>query len=432
MLVLSTSQSTAPATASVTGEHPLPEEANDHSEECDHKENETGECRGDSAEENITESKEDDLKSANSIAGNFEEKHLPLVANGSSQEVTSEMLVQEGRATTGSDPMHVDGANKGCAMLPQNHTSVTERENVASKILESWVNRLAKWKQEASTLQTEKESLGRAKTSFSLQGPLGVLLPEVIHNFLASISVSTAYDFFSVRFTEASPGIQALIVWRNLCGLESLKAAMLARHMAGIAMRLEKALSSMPPADAYTRTWMGTALACLTASAKEFLINECKLQTAEDFLDTKTTYFSEKLVTWRASKQKSVLKGSGRVAMISSFKAHVRDSLAAEDAKTNGPGRVSSEDELIELSKTMFPSETIENDGAANHTPKQTASKKKSKKSVQELTESHRQNSEAALSSPEFLQKVLRPENVEFLASQGIHTPGTANAGREK
>lgn len=311
-----------------------------------------------------------------------------------------------------------------------------EKQGIAERIITSWKARLERWKRDFLPTQSDADLGETAKSSFSLQGPFGVLFPEILHKFLESISVSTAYDFLSVRFTESSMGMHALVVWRQLCGMDSVKAENLARHMGGIATRVKTALSSVPPVDAHTRKWMSTALACLTATSKEFIIDVCKIESPDAFLNGKTKDFSDKLVAWREKTKKSVLKGSGRVAMISSFKAAVRDSVAAEDTK-DGTGKVVTEDEIIGFSKTMSSSyttsETVSKSVGEASEPKQSKPKQqkpaKPQKEVKQvkdppkLTESERLKAESLMNSTDFLEKVLRQENVEFLATHNIFTP---------
>lgn len=356
-------------------------------------------------------------------------QEAPLVTTGDSTDKESSLQIDASLPPKDSNSSALDGVSSQTLVGDTTVAVVSdEKRATAERILESWVNRLAKWKRVASAAQSEEESLH----AFSLKGPAGVLIPQIIHNFLSSISVSTVHEFLSIRFTEASSPMQGLVAWRKLCGLESVKPENLARHMGGLATRLRTALSSVPPADAYKRKWMGTALACLTAASKEFLIDQCKLQSPEEFLDGRTSDFSDKLVAWRESKKKSVLKGSGRVAMISSFKAQVRDSVAAQETRY-GTGRVCTEDEIIEVWKTLSSANTAEEGTVSLVTNEKPAKKRKEKsipsmvkkrkqKELPTLTESQRQKAESVLKSTEFLEKVLQPENVQFLARHNIFT----------
>ena len=287
-----------------------------------------------------------------------------------------------------------------------------DRLKEADVRLQQWRSRIALWKADEASSETGGQ-LDTIETSFSLQGPVGLLFPQVIRNFLSTISVSSVYEFLRVRVTEASPLVFALTLWRKQCGLEPVKRMGLARHLAGIMNRVETALVSVPPADSYTRKWMGSCLASLTGAAKDFLIDECKLENHQAFVDTTSKVFADKLVMWREEKSMPTLKGSGKVAMISSWKASIRETIIADQ----GEGTVISEDEIIALSKKDAP---VDDDDVPKAVTKKSPKKKPDKAVLPTPADPKK---EAALKSTEFLQKVLRQENVDFLANMGIHTP---------
>jgi hypothetical protein len=308
------------------------------------------------------------------------------------------------------------------SLLGENETSPVsdERLKTAERLLETWMKRYSEWKSE---LDADDESTDDMETSFSLKGPLGLLFPQVIRDFLASVSVTTAYELLSVRTTEASPLLRALYIWRQHCGLQSLKRTLLGRQMSGIVSRIDTALSSVPPVDSYTRKWMGSSLVCLTAAAKEFLIDECKLETPEYFLDRQAKEFSEKLVAWREARKMPPLKGSGKIAMICSWKALIRE-IASADI---GTGKITTEDKIIELSILAASNDDAKDGSDAPPTSKRATSKNKPNKLEKEevpLADPPIQpRDDSALRSEAFLKKVFsRYDIVEFLATVGIHT----------
>jgi hypothetical protein len=316
------------------------------------------------------------------------------------------------------------GAEKPTASLSgENKRSPVSAEQLktAERLLETWMKLYSEWK---NGLGADDESTDDMKTSFSLKGPLGLLLPQVIRNFLASVSVTTAYELLSTRMTEASPLVRALYLWRQHCGLQSLKRTVLGRQMTGIVSRIETALSSVPHVDSYTRKWMGSPLVCLTAAAKEFLIDECKLETPKYLIDGQPKEFTRKLVAWREARKMPPLKGSGKIAMICSWKALIREFASADI----GTGKITTEDEIIELSIPAASCDGGKDDSDAptkytKPTRTRTKAKKPAKEDVPLADAPIQLEDDSALRSEAFMKKVFsRYDILDFLATVGIRT----------
>lgn len=277
----------------------------------------------------------------------------------------------------------------------------------AAAILERWRACVAKFR--AGTDQ-------KGTDTFLLSGPIGQLLPKLVRQFLESVRVYTLLDFFSLKKTEASPLIAYYKDWRKHCLLPPLKGYCLARHLIGMSIRLEKAVRSLPPADAETRKWMSTVLVILTGSSKEFIIDECRVFDVEYFLNERTKEWSDRLVQWRIEQKQPPLKGSGKVAMVSGWKTSLKDSLDVE----KGHGRVLTEAELLKAPPRGADEEEPESEVEESEQKLEIAMtpvKKPEKVSPEQVVYN---SGKAALRSEDFLLSVLRAENVRFLNSIGI------------
>ena len=254
----------------------------------------------------------------------------------------------------------------------------------------------------------------RPVDKFLLSEAIGQLLPNVLREFLGTVDVFTLHDFISLKKTESSPLISSYKDWRNHCMLPPLKGHCLSRHLFGMCIRLEKAVTSIPPVDAETRRWMGTVLVTLTGSAKEFIVDECKIFRVETFLEGRTKEWADRLVMWRNQQNLPYLKGSGKVAMISGWKASLKDSLDVE----NGFGRELSENS----SEPEMPGSPF---GESDNEEAPQMVDDEENNSIRPMVASETPDTahpQRALHSKEFLVSVLRSENVQFLNSIGIWT----------
>ena len=287
---------------------------------------------------------------------------------------------------------------------PRNPTTIQLEK--ALKLLISWKGALAQFYQRKGEANEGAEG-HELPAYFPLDGPVDCLFPKSVLNFLETVRIRSLYSYFSLKKTESSSLIPEYRAWRSHCGLLSLRGFPLARHLAGINTRIEIALSSMPPVDAETQKWMGTVLVILTGCAKDFIVSECKINDAEIFVNGRTKEWSDRLVAWRAIHKMPLLKGSGKVAMISGWKTSLKESLDAE----KGDGRVLTEEELMK-DPPGDPTEILQ--------PK--IKVQLSRKAGKEFKAALYRDAEVALRSPDFLMSVLKSDNAVFLSSVGIST----------
>lgn len=79
-----------------------------------------------------------------------------------------------------------------------------------------------------------------------------------------------------------------------------------------------------------------------TGAALEFVVHRLRMNAAWQFLGSKTKALSIELATWREEKGLPSLKGSGKVAMISAWKAMLRE----ENDAATGAGKILSDVDL--------------------------------------------------------------------------------------
>lgn len=201
-------------------------------------------------------------------------------------------------------------------------TSLTDRQrNAASAKLDTWRKLLA---------QFDPLTRKPLEEQFRLNGPIFFLIPEATRNFLASVPIISLYGFLSLRKTETGAICDMYRLWRKHCSLPDLAPLVLGRHLISTASRIESALTSSPPVDDYTRKWTSDPMVALTGAARDFLVFDQGLFTAYEFVEKKTKDLAAKLEEWRVRKNMPVLKGSGKVAMISQWKASAKEAMEVE------------------------------------------------------------------------------------------------------
>ena len=278
---------------------------------------------------------------------------------------------------------------------------------------------LENWKAAVELWRRENEDEDLTRDQFPLDGPLSRILPASTSNFCASIEVKNAFDFLSLKRTETGVVVDMLRLWRRKCQMVDMSALPLAKHLLGIGLRLETALGSNPHADADTREWMGGQLVVLTGAAKDFIIDECRIFSARDFIERRTKDLSEWLSDWRVAKSLPPLKGTGKVAMISAWKAIVKEAIDVEA----GDGLViKGVDFLREVENEDFE----EKEEKKGRTSEAQVAVKKGKEVKNDPKPSGQQRLvpqiEEALNSPYFLPTLFKEEKVEVMASVGIKT----------
>jgi hypothetical protein len=201
----------------------------------------------------------------------------------------------------------------------------------ASKEMDSKSYAEARMKKWAEILDNGKE-LPRTsmENSFPLTGAISCLLPQAMKNFFSSVPINYVHEFLSLKKTETGAICDLLEAWRNISELPSINKLALAKYLLGLGYRLETALSSIPPPDPMTRKWLNDPIVVMTGAAREFLVEDQGIHTAADFVNTRTKDLAMSLVEWRKAKGMVPLKGSGKVAMISGWKANAKESLEVE------------------------------------------------------------------------------------------------------
>jgi hypothetical protein len=188
----------------------------------------------------------------------------------------------------------------------------------------------------------------------------------------------------------------------------------LAKHLLGIGARMEIGIGGLPHADSYTRLWMGGPLVVLTGAAKDFTITHSKLHDAIDFVTRRTKEMADDLASWRESKGLPLLKGTGKVAMISAWKAMIKEALdvESEDGKLIVGFDFAKAAEAIEVSMPVKKKKEKEKKRERKESKKRGRTPKLKKESA----------NQAALTSPTFLSTLFENDTISVLASVGIKT----------
>jgi hypothetical protein len=298
--------------------------------------------------------------------------------------------------------------------VDQTHHSYEPRIPVDKEDIARAEARLEEWKKLVdSAVHGGSTSRSSISDRFPLDGPISCLLPTSTQNFLASVKVSSLYEFLSMRRTETGAICDMLRVWREECGLSDLNHLALAKHFLGVSSRLEVAICSVVPIDKKTQRWMNDPIIVMTGAAREFLVDHLSIITARQFIETRTKELSEKLVEWREKKGLVPLKGSGKVAMVSGWKACAREEVEAQE----GNGKIITDVDLEAISARDTP---IIRD--------ETAVSTKSSEKVEESSNKKPRPLQANLQvdyashSQLFVEHVLGKDVASFLSSININT----------
>jgi hypothetical protein len=190
--------------------------------------------------------------------------------------------------------------------------------------------RLQDWKE---ALDTAANSSGiKMEDLFPLDGAIRVLFAPATLNFLGSIPVRKLYDFLALKKTETGAVCDMYAEWREVCGFPKIPSLAAAKYLLAVNARIETALSVVPSVAAKDRCWMIDPINVLTGAAREFLVVEEGLVTAASFVETRTKDLAAALVVWREKNGLVPLKGSGKVAMISGWKAAAKEAMEIEAA----------------------------------------------------------------------------------------------------
>jgi hypothetical protein len=307
-------------------------------------------------------------------------------------------------ATNGKKPD--ESASTPKPVIPPRKAPSSSRLHAAEVRLETWKSSIERWRGENDAVL---DTLWNDQ--FPLDGPLSCLLPVCAKHFLASVSIKSAFDFLSLKKTETGIIIEMMLSWRHKCGVIRMAALPLAKLLIGIGLRMEKAIGSIEPADAATREWMGGPMVVLTAAARDFLIVDHKMYSASEFIERQTKLLANALMEWRKGKGLPPLKGTGNVAMISGWKALVKEYIDVEA----GRGRVVTGVDFQKLVESEPPQLPPEEKKTASSSKTQGETKKiKKRKKVDEAKK--------ALNSPSFLLSLFKEENTKVMNSVGIKT----------
>lgn len=196
----------------------------------------------------------------------------------------------------------------------------------ATRIMESWSKKLNGHKIEFHPDDVSK--------NFLLDGPISFLFPKCTQNFLKSIGISTAFDFMCHKKTESGLLVDVYEEWRKACKLAKKPRVVVAKHLVALGLKLEVLIGSICPPATKERRWIAGHTAVLSAAAKDFLF-DIGIVDGPLFVDTMTKKLSDRFELWRETKGLPPLKGTGKVAMISSWKTQIREAqeLEGEDGQ---------------------------------------------------------------------------------------------------
>lgn len=293
----------------------------------------------------------------------------------------------------------------------------------------------SKWK--ANLDARKKPSPDDVIRSFPLDKALSVLLPPALIQFLNAVGIHTAYDFIAARKTENSLLVALFKIWQEKQGMKITRSQNIARFLTSVSSRVQSAITSVAPADSFTRAWSGSNLIALTSSAREFIVFQCRYSDDNSFLEEQTGNIAKKLGNYRAEKGMPVLKGTGNVAVISSYRAIVKDTSdlgeslrrplpivtldikATAASRNNGAG--SSKGKTSSPASTRGRKQKVSNTSVAsqraNTGPGSTSSKPQHDHLSDDISLVMHE-----LQSSDFMHRVLKPSQTKFLQSTGITT----------
>ena len=269
--------------------------------------------------------------------------------------------------------------------------------------------RITFWRE--SIIKFRKQATGRPiqpQEKFRLDGPIQILFPQSTLNFFKSIRLDTVWKFLALRKSETGAVCDLMHIWRRECKMSVIPDIGLGRHFLAVAARVETALTVFPPIPESDRGYMLDPISGITGAAHDFLIRDHKIKSAAEFLDLKTKQLADVLEVWRQDNGMEKLRGSGKVAMISAWKACIKEALEVE----NDPGIVvdlSSYVALVLADKHAAPSGIVTDNG-------------KHADIVNKSTGSRKATPDLTLRSKVTLERVLGEGASALLRSGGIRT----------
>jgi hypothetical protein len=307
------------------------------------------------------------------------------------------------------DEVNQSSPDAQCSDNPVNADTLsaqTRAFEAAEAKLESWKKSIVQWREANNA---HPKSLN--KDQFPIDGPLSCLFPVSAIRFALSANIKNAYDFLSLKKTETGSIVEMYRLWRRKCELSDVGPLPLAKQLLGVGARIEAGIGSMPHADKATMEWMGGPMVVLTGAAKDFIITDSKMYSAIDFVERRTKELANMLEEWRIKKSLPPLKGTGKVAMISGWKALIKEAMDV----ASDEGRIISGVDFAKDVESLSPSRP---EAKKQKTEKQADTKKIPKK----FKKKRAPNIEAALASAAFLKTLFKEDKIVVMASVGIKT----------
>jgi hypothetical protein len=344
----------------------------------------------------------DNPKSEGIIATDVEEQTKPS-GQGSKKRSPEE-----------SSELDVEEKAKASVQSPKKLSDHTAESIIGPKQVKAAETKLESWKEAIDRFRANNDIAEKSvdKEQFSLSGPLSCLFPVCDQRFFASVPIKYAFDFLKLKKTETGVVVDMLSLWRRQCKLADVSPLPLAKHLLGINMRLEAAIGRVPHAPPDMRAWMGCPLVVLTGAAKDFVVNGSRMYSATEFIERRTKELSTELGEWRVAKGMPALKGTGKVAMISGWKALVKEAVDVEAVD----GKVISGIDFATEVQTEVP--VVKEEENKAKLTKEEPEKKKRKRNKR----SRGPEVEAALRSKSFLSTVFKSGKVKAMSAVGIKT----------
>jgi hypothetical protein len=268
-----------------------------------------------------------------SLGGATEKSVEPPTGTPSAEKASEDIVMTEaGHATDDAKAPASEPEDKAAVMVLEAADSLQKPDAAGGAALsqEDCEKRLHDWKE---ALDTAASASGiKMEDLFPLDGAIGVLFAPATLNFLGSIPVRKLYDFLALKKTETGAVCDMYAEWRDMCGFPKVPGLAAAKYLLGVNARIETALSVVPAVDAKERCWMIDPINVLTGAARDFLVVEEGIFTAAGFVETRTKDLAAALVVWREKNGLVPLKGSGKVAMISGWKAAAKEAMEIEAA----------------------------------------------------------------------------------------------------
>jgi hypothetical protein len=146
---------------------------------------------------------------------------------------------------------------------------------------------------------------------------------------LKSTKIDTVFEFLCLKRTESGVIVDAYEDWLKKCEMGERPRICIARHLGALGVRLEALIGATCPVFGKDRQWFSDHTIVLGGYAKDFFF-EIGVHDAKAFVTETTKRLSYKLGVWRGKNGLPPLKGTGKVASISGWKAQIREAQEFE------------------------------------------------------------------------------------------------------